>query len=115
VCGGYLDAAERYLRLALKAQSQCRANIETLAEIKNPKPLAFVLQANIASGPQQVNNAGPEPSASSRARESENQPSKLLEQQRNERLDCGTARAAGGSHSSVEALGAIHRTEDDRG
>jgi hypothetical protein len=67
VCGGYLDAAERYLRLALKAQSQCRANIETFAEIKNPKPLAFVQQANIASGPQQVNNAGPESSASSRS------------------------------------------------
>src|ERR1017187_7567322 len=54
--GGYLEAADRYMRLALKAQSQCRATIETLAEIKNPRPVAFVNQANIANGPQQVNN-----------------------------------------------------------
>ena len=52
----YLPAAETYLRLALKAQAQCRATVEALAEIKNPRPVAFVKQANIAQGPQQVNN-----------------------------------------------------------
>jgi len=51
--GDYLDAAERYMRLALKAQGQCRATLETLAVIKNP-PL-FARQANITSSPQQVN------------------------------------------------------------
>ena len=54
--GEYLQAAETYLRLALKAQAQCRATLQTLAEIKNPHPVAFVKQANIANGPQQVNN-----------------------------------------------------------
>lgn len=54
--GEYLSASETYLRLALKAQSQCHATLETLAEIKNPHPVAFVQQANIAHGPQQVNN-----------------------------------------------------------
>ena len=44
------------LTLALKAQAQCRATLEALAEIKNPRPVAFVKQANISSGPQQVNN-----------------------------------------------------------
>lgn len=53
---GYLDAADRYMRLALKAQSQCRTTIEVLAEIKNPRPVAFVKQANISNGHQQVNN-----------------------------------------------------------
>lgn len=53
--GQYLDAAERYMRLALKAQGQCRATLETLAAIKNP-PIVFARQANIAHGPQQVNN-----------------------------------------------------------
>lgn len=53
----YPDAFERYMRLSFKAQSQCRATIETLAEVKNPKAVAFVQQANIANGPQQVNNA----------------------------------------------------------
>ena len=49
------------LTLALKAQAQCRATLEALAEIKNPRPVAFVKQANIANGPQQVNN-GMQPS-----------------------------------------------------
>ena len=43
------------MRLALKAQGQCRATLETLATIKNP-PVVFARQANIAQGPQQVNN-----------------------------------------------------------
>ncbi|MHB1799097.1 MAG: hypothetical protein ACYCUI_12480 [Vulcanimicrobiaceae bacterium] len=42
--------------LAFKAQAQCRATIEALAEIKNPKAATFVRQANIAHGHQQVNN-----------------------------------------------------------
>jgi len=34
--GTYLNTAETYLRLGLKAQSQCRTTLETLANIKNP-------------------------------------------------------------------------------
>jgi hypothetical protein len=44
------------LGLALKAQAQSRATLAVLAEVKNPRPVAFVKQANISSGPQQVNN-----------------------------------------------------------
>ena len=57
--GEYINAADTYMRLALKAQSQCRTTVEALAEIKNPRPVAFVKQANIANGPQQVNNGTP--------------------------------------------------------
>ena len=62
--GERLDASERYMRLALKAQGQCRATLETLAAIKNP-PVVFARQANInTGGQQQVNNAlGPLPCA----------------------------------------------------
>ena len=60
--GQHMGATETYLRMALKAQSQCRATLETLANIKNPRPLAFVKQANITSGPQQVNNGSSEAS-----------------------------------------------------
>jgi hypothetical protein len=84
----YLSQLEIYLRIGLKAQSQCRATLETLAAIKNPAPVAFVRQANIAHGPQQVNNAPPlATTGAPRARESENPPNKLLEQQRNDWLD----------------------------
>ncbi|MEP7244770.1 MAG: hypothetical protein ABI885_13975 [Gammaproteobacteria bacterium] len=92
--GEYIGAAETYLRLGLKAQSQCRATLETLAAIKNPAPVTFVKQANVAHGPQQVNNP---PTEVSRARESENQPGKLLEQQRNEWMDGEAAQATVGA------------------
>ncbi|QIG46815.1 hypothetical protein G5V57_03055 [Nordella sp. HKS 07] len=32
----YLEAGERYLKMAMKAQSQCRMTLETLSAIKNP-------------------------------------------------------------------------------
>jgi len=57
-----------YMRLAFKAQSQCRATWETIATIKHPPAVAFVKQANYAAGNQQVNNGTPEPA---RARENE--------------------------------------------
>ena len=54
--GHHPEAVERYMRLALKAQAQSRATLEALAEVKNPMRFAYVRQANIANGPQQVNN-----------------------------------------------------------
>jgi len=35
--GQYLDASERYMRLALKAQSACRTTLEALAKIHQPR------------------------------------------------------------------------------
>ena len=52
-----VEVGDTLLRLVLRAQAQSRATIETLAEIKNPASATFVRQANIAHGPQQVNNA----------------------------------------------------------
>jgi hypothetical protein len=46
--GEYLGACDTYLKLALRAQAQCRATLETLAEVKQPRSVAFVGQANIA-------------------------------------------------------------------
>lgn len=107
--GEYLQAAETYMRLALKAQSQCRATLETLATIKNP-PVTFVRQANIAHGPQQVNNA---PLAeTSHARESEIAPDKLLEASDGKQLDSGAAKQAVGADPHVDAVGKVDRTKN---
>lgn len=54
--GEYVDATDTYMRLALKAQMQCKATLETLVEMKCPRP--FVRQTNISNGHQQVNNYG---------------------------------------------------------
>lgn len=35
--GSYFDAAERYMRLALKAQSNCRTTLEALAKLHQPR------------------------------------------------------------------------------
>lgn len=112
--GEYLNAADVYTRLALKAQAQCRATLETLATIKNPQPVAFVRQANIAHGPQQVNN-GTGAADASRAGKTENQPNKVLEHRHGERLDGGKTGAAGDADSALETVGAVHRTENASG
>jgi hypothetical protein len=104
--GEYINATDRYLRLALKAQSQCRATLETLANIKNP-PVIYAKQANIANGPQQVNNGIPAPASVENVIE----PNKLLEQQHEQRLDTGTQGAAIGADKELETVGAIDRAK----
>lgn len=99
--GEYMNTMERYLRLALKAQSQCRATLETLATIKNP-PVIYAKQANIANGPQQVNNGIPSAHAGG---EISIEPNKLLEQQHGQRLDTGTKSAAIGADTSMATVG----------
>ena len=105
--GEYREAADRYLRLAFKAQSQSRATWETLAAIKNP-PTIFAKQANVTTGAQQVNNNG----IPSRAREMELEPNRLLEGQHGERLDFGTSGAAIGADPAMATVGKIDRAED---
>jgi hypothetical protein len=46
---------ESFLRLAYKAQSQCRSTLQTLSDIKNPS-VVYAKQANITNGNQQINN-----------------------------------------------------------
>jgi hypothetical protein len=111
--GEYPKAAEMYLRLALKAQGQCRATVQTLAEMKNPRPVAFVQQANIAHGHQQVNNGFLDVTARTHARgETQNAPSKLMESNNGPWMDSGTSRAAVGSNQAVEAVGVLDRPAD---
>lgn len=83
--GEFVQAADTYLKLALRAQSQCRATLETLSEIRNPKIASVVNQANISGGHQQVNN---------HAEDIKNQPNELLEAEQHERLDFGASSKA---------------------
>ena len=110
------DATDRYLRLALKAQSQSRASIEALAAIKNPP--VFARQANIAHGPQQVNN-GASPSQPThrcqptpRAGNTENTQNELLDNRHGERLDTRAQGAASCPDKAVAAVGTINRASE---
>lgn len=102
--GTHIEVAEIYLKLAFRAQSQCRATIEALAEIKNP-PLVFAKQANIAQGPQQVNNY----QDSACAEKTENPQNELMEHDHGERLDTRTKAAAFRSNQKVATVETVNR------
>ena len=107
--GEYMDAADKYMRLALKAQSQCRATLETLAEIKNPMP--YIKQANIANGPQQVNNGKSTQYAQAHAPAGNSQTlqNELLEHQHGDTLEFGTTGQTVGADTHLEAVGTVQR------
>ncbi len=101
--GEHMHATETYMKLSLRAQSQCRATLETLATIKNP-PLVYARQANVTTGPQQINNGV--------VREIESVQNQLLEEEHDERLDTRTTSKAGSVDSRVEAVEAVNWAED---
>lgn len=111
--GNDMRRVECYLRLALKAQSQSRTTLETLAMVKNPPQAIFARQANIAAGHQQINNGSPPATTSSRAGETETTPNKLLETVSHEqRLDPGTPSPTGRADPHLATVGEIHRPQD---
>ncbi|MCK0510160.1 hypothetical protein [Aromatoleum buckelii] len=107
---------EGFMRLALRAQAQCRGTLETLSAIKNP-PVIYAKQANVTTGPQQVNNGVAAPS---RTGEIENEQNKLLEADDGKWLDPGAAGATSGGDTTLEAVGkldgaALGNRQGDRG
>jgi hypothetical protein len=104
-----LPQYEAHMRLALKAQAQSRATLETLANVRNG-PAIYARQANVTTGgPMQVNNG---PSSSPRARQIEDRPDQLLELPIDDRLDRRTQSSAGQCNPPLEALGEKHWSED---
>jgi hypothetical protein len=102
---------ESYMRLALKAQSQCRATLESLANIKNP-PIVYARQANVTTGPQQINNGTAAPT---RARENEIEPTQLSGDTHELLPDTRTSGDASRVNPALETLGEIERAEIRRG
>jgi hypothetical protein len=102
---------EGYMRTALRAQSQCRATLETLAAIKNP-PILYARQANVTTGPQQVNNGIAAPS---RAREIESEQTQLSEEPRELLPDARASGDASRVNPALETLGEIDRAKVARG
>lgn len=120
----YQKNLEAFLGLALKAQAQSRATISALVDLKYPRQATFVKQANIANGPQQVNNGGsagadPEQYAQARTHAGKSKPeqNKLLEAEHGQpgkRMDTRAAQAAERSNSAVETVEQFNRTEKPR-
>ena len=121
----YQKHLESFLGLALKAQAQSRATISALVDLKYPRQATFVKQANIANGPQQVNNgtaagANPEQYAQARTHAGKSAPeqNKLLEAEHGQpgkRMDTRAAQTAERSYQAVETVATVHRAEKPRG
>ena len=106
---------EAYLRMALKAQNQCRMTLETLATLKNP-PVLFAKQANINNGGQQQINNGVAPSVPrTQAGNGQFEQSKLLEESDGQRMDFGAARATTAGDSAMAPLGSVDRATNPCG
>jgi hypothetical protein len=106
-----LPTFEINMRMALRAQNQCRATLETLAAIKNP-PVVFAKQANVTTGPQQVNNGVPAPA---HVREIEIGQSQLLtEIHHGQRLDIGAPGEAVSLDPAMATVGEVDRPKKRR-
>lgn len=114
----YQRNLEAFMGLALKAQAQSRATIQALVDLKFPRQATFVRQANIAHGPQQVNNGQPQnrqvSDSGSPAEKNGIAPNELLEAQDGERLDFGTPTAASRANQGMAPVGAVNRAEVER-
>jgi hypothetical protein len=120
-----LPQYQTFLGLALKAQAQSRATISALVELKHPRQALFVKQANIAQGPQQVNNGNAanvstaqNAHACAHGKEIEPEQNKLLEAdhgQPRQRMDTRAAQKAERSYQAVETVETLHRAKKPGG
>lgn len=106
--GHYPDTVALYMKLALKAQAQCARTVEVLNEIKNPRQLAFVAQANVGQNVQ-VNNSAANYAQAHAGAEKQNAPTELLQASDGEYLDVGTAGAAVRGDKALATVGLQHR------
>ncbi|MFM7621926.1 MAG: hypothetical protein ACKO57_03005, partial [Alphaproteobacteria bacterium] len=105
----HIDMGDKVLRLALKAQSQCRTTLETLANIKNPQPY---IQHNRAQY-QQVNNGGIMPPDTLPARENQKQTNELLDAPNApEWLDPRTTQTTIKTDQTMETVATQHRPQN---
>ena len=83
----YLKQYTTYMNLALKSQSQSRATIQALIELKYPRQVVVTQQANFSAGHQQVNNGTTQQSfptntrthAPAHAEKNQNEPNELMD------------------------------------
>jgi len=124
----YFEAAKMFAQLALKAQNQSRATLQTLGEILNPKSITITrnLQANVANQ-QIVNNGGQVQSVgrktsevpATRTGENANSTNELLDLPDDRTtplgMDTGTQAAASRTNQDVEAVGKVQRRKNTGG
>lgn len=105
------DGIQTMTTLALKCAAQSRQAVTALAELRMPKTVMFAKQANVTSGPQQVNNGVVAPALPARAEEIQSRPNELLEMQHGNHLDTRAAGTAGGADPHLATVGTLDRAK----
>ena len=100
--------------LALKCAAQSRQAVTALAELRMPKTVMFAKQANVTSGPQQVNNGVLASASPLRAEEIQNRPNELLEMPHGNHLDTRAAGTAGGADPHLVPVEVLDRADNHR-
>lgn len=104
---------QTFTSLALRAQSNCTQTLRVLAELRSPRQPVFAKQANIANGPQQVNNRETfSDTKRTRARESRKRQNELLETRHGLDMDTRATRAPSAADQAVAAMGKVDRTSE---
>ena len=98
--------------LALKCATGSRQAITALAELRMPKTVMFAKQANVTSGPQQVNNGVMTAPPASRTATIQDGPNELLEATHGNCLDTRAPSTASRADSVMATVGAIHGAGD---
>lgn len=108
----HLDA---FMNMAFKAQSQSRATISALVDLKFPRQATFVKQANIANGPLQVNNGMTASTPESHASKNLVSQNKLLAQDTqygSTYLDARTEATTARPNSGVATVEKVYRSNE---
>lgn len=100
---------EILLRVALKAQSQSRATLEAVLAAGSP-PVLFAQQANVAFGPQQVNNGAVTSLGSAHESNPCSERNELLEAGDGAWMEPGTTGEASRVDSTLVPMAALNRT-----
>ena len=107
-----LQAVKCLAQLALRSQAGCRSTLQTLAEVKNPRQVAFVKQTNVAQT-QQINN-GVQPL--SRVENIQASPNELLveEPHGSTKMDARATTTAGTTDTDLVAVDSVDRAAKRR-
>lgn len=107
-----LETIQCLTQLALRSQAGSRSTLQTLAEVKNPRQVAFVKQTNVAKT-QQVNN-GVIPSC---VKKINDKPNELLVEDAHgsTRMDARAKKAASGAYTDLVSVEQVHRPAKPRG
>lgn len=111
-----LSGTQTLLGLAFKGASEVRKTLVAAREVRTPRTVTFARQANMTTGPQQINNNGGALQAdAARARDGQSRPVEESGGGHVVHQNAGASSTAGGAYPKLAAVGEVHRADLTRG